>query len=142
MRFGVSADACGANFLCDARLQFPKTKGADPLGSAPSLLTVAGGFGGRLSDDLGSLGDDRDGDWSDQGEGGGDTSNLGHFLSLSVLCLVDDEMPRSSRSDADGESFFAIIFCIAVQTKTRTSWPRSAFSPASPLQEGKWRGDP
>ena len=80
MRFGVWADACGANFLCDARVQFPKTKGADPLGSAPPLLTVAGGFGGRLGDDLGSLGNDRNGDGSDQGEGGGDTSKLGHFL--------------------------------------------------------------
>lgn len=95
MPLKLSADAAPANFFA---LISPKQKARRPS-SAPSFLTVAGGWAG-LGDDLGSLRKDRDGDRSKQGEGGGDRSNLGHFISLSVSNSVDYEMPAPRRSDA------------------------------------------
>ncbi|ANP45502.1 hypothetical protein ATE48_06000 [Candidatus Viadribacter manganicus] len=69
------------------------------MGSAPSFAIVTAGWAG-LSDDLGSLRDDRDGDRSKQGEGGGDTGNLGHVNFPRVSVSVDYEMPRAARLDA------------------------------------------
>lgn len=78
----LSADAMRANFFA---LHLPKTKGAEPELRAFVFDRRCGWAG--LSDDLGSLRDDRDSDRSKQGEGGGDRSNLGHFVSLSVFSV-------------------------------------------------------
>ena len=133
---------CCSRRMRDARIfrvRFcPKQKARSPS-SAPSFATVAAGAG--LGDDLGSLRKDRDGDRSKQNKGGGDRSNLGHFRfpqvfrgSLTMRCRVPCVWMRRD------EFFRGFVFRIAVQTKARTLWPRSALSPEGAAREGKWRG--
>lgn len=67
-------------------LHLRKTKGAEPKLRA---FVFDRRWAAGLSDDLGSLREDRDGDRSKQSEGGGDRSKLGHgVFPHGVQCLL------------------------------------------------------
>ncbi len=60
-----------------------KNKDADSFESASSVVTVAGGFGGS-GDDQSSLGDRGEHRWGDEGGGGDEAEELGHFQNSEI----------------------------------------------------------
>lgn len=73
-----------------------------------------------LSDDLGSLRDDRDGDRSKQSEGGGDTCNFGHLNFPQVVqCLLTMRCRRLRVWMRRGAFFRSICASLLLQMRKR-----------------------
>lgn len=109
----LSADAARAN-VCVAF--YAKQKARSPS-SAPSFLTVAGRWAG-LSDDLGSLREDRDSNRREQSEGGGDRSKLGHgVFPHGVQCLLTMRCRGRRAWMRCGEKFLRFVFASLFKQK-------------------------